>query len=160
MGAPFAFTIGRAPAAANNRNQARPLQQVIPSKRTAAMASLVLLAVACSSPSASNPASGARTGQTPTAAFSFEILAAPGTSSASAARTADWITCSGAIGWSDPVAIVQLHSAANTGEPVLPDYLNPSTPRTLYQSHTQGPAHGYWIMALTNAAHVAHHTVD
>jgi len=129
-------------------------------KRTAAMASLVLLAVACSSPSASNPASGARTGQTPTAAFSFEILAAPGTTSASAARTADWITCSGAIGSSDPVAIVQLHSAANTGELVLRDYLNPSTPRTVCQFHTQGAGHGYWITELIDAHHVVINSVD
>jgi hypothetical protein len=40
------------------------------------------------------------------------------------------ISCSGSIGASDPVAVVQLHEAQPTGELVLRDYANPSSPRT------------------------------
>jgi hypothetical protein len=69
---------------------------------------------------------------------SFDILSIPGgISVASAARTASWITCSGPIGPSDPVAIVALHAAAGTGELVLRDYADPSSPRTACQFHAQ-----------------------
>src|SRR5690348_16982607 len=103
--------------------------------RAAAMASLLLLTIACGSPSASTGASAARTGQTPsTASFDLQSSSA-NVSAASAARAASRISCSGAIGASDPVALVTLHSAANTGELVLRDYINPSSPRTACQFH-------------------------
>jgi hypothetical protein len=127
-------------------------------KRAAAMTSLLaLLTIVCGSPSASTTASSSRSGQTPRAAanFKFDILsAAADGSAASAARTASWITCSGAIGQSDPVAVVQLHAAADTGELVLRDYADPSNPRTACQFHTQQAGHGYGVAQLIDAHHV------
>lgn len=56
------------------------------------------------------------------------------------------ISCSGAIGPSDPVAVVQLH----TGAVVLRDYADPTHPRTACQFHGQGTA----IRQLIDARHV------
>jgi hypothetical protein len=128
-------------------------------KRAAAIASLLaLLTIACGSPPASSAASSSRTGQTPlsvSAKFRFDILSAVADSSAaSAARTSSWITCSGGIGSSDPVAVVQLHAAAGTGELVLRDYADPSNPRTSCQFHTQQAGNGYGIAQLIDAHHV------
>jgi hypothetical protein len=129
-------------------------------KRAAAMASLLaLLAMACGSPSASKSASASRSGQTPPSApapadFFFDLSAPGDVSAASAARTASWITCSGSIGQSDPVAVVLLHAAANTGEYVLRDYVDPSNPRTACQFHTQQAGHGYGVAQLIDAHHV------
>ncbi len=134
-------------------------------KRTAAMASFLLLAVACGSPSASSPASAARAGQTPSAPASstnsFGILSVPGgVSVASAGRTASWITCSGSIGPSDPVAVVQLHAAADTGDLALRDYADPSSPRTACQFHTRQAGHGFGVVQLIDARHLVIQGLD
>src|SRR2546427_5563307 len=110
--------------------------------RAAGLASLFLFTFACGSPSTSTQASAARTGQTSTN-FTFDLQSSSANvSAASAARTTSWITCSGSIGAVDPVAMVQLHSAADTGELVLRDYVDPRNPRTACQFHTQQAGHG------------------
>jgi len=122
--------------------------------RAAGLASLFLFTFACGSPSTSTQASAARTGQTSTN-FTFDLRSsAANVSAASAARTASWITCSGAIGAADPVAVVQLHSAADTGELVMRDYVDPRNPRTACQFHTQQAGHGYGVAQLIDAHHV------
>jgi len=83
-----------------------------------------------------------------------------GSSDASAARTASWITCSGAIGSSDSVAVVQLHSAVDTGEFVLRDYANPRSPRTACEFHTRQAGHGYGVVQLIDARHVVIQSLD
>lgn len=122
-------------------------------KRAAAMGSLlVLLAIACGSPSpsASSSASSSRTGQTPFSTdFKFDILSGD-VSVASAPRTASWIACSGSIGSSDPVAVVQLHASAGIGDLALRDYADPSSPRTACQFHTQQ----FGVAQLIDARHV------
>jgi hypothetical protein len=117
---------------------------------------LVLLAIACGSPSALNTASSSRTSQPrPAPNFKFDVLsAAADGSTATAARTASWITCSGAIGSSDAVAVVQLHAAAGTGDLVLRDYADPSSPRTACQFYTRQAGHGYGVAQLIDAHHV------
>jgi len=135
-------------------------------RRMALTASLFLLAIACGSPSASTPASAARSSPTQSSTAgstnaSFDLLSVPGgVSPASAARTASWITCSGAIGASDPVALVTLHTGANTGELVLRDYSNPRSPRTACQFNTQQGGHGYSVNQLLDAHHVVINTFD
>jgi hypothetical protein len=127
------------------------------------MASLLaLMAIACGSPSpsASSSASSARTGQTPFSTnFKFDILSGD-VSVASAPRTASWIACSGSIGSSDPVAVVQLHASAGTGDLALRDYADASSPRTACQFHTQQAGHGYGVAQLTDARHVVIQSLD
>ena len=60
------------------------------------------------------------------------------------------ITCTGSIGASDPVAIVQLHGAAFTGPVVVRDYANASQPRT---ACTLGKA-AFQIVQLIDARHM------
>jgi hypothetical protein len=47
-------------------------------------------------------------------------------------------TCSGPIGPSDPVAVVQLHADPYTGESVLRNYADPTSPRTVCSLGTNG----------------------
>jgi len=97
----------------------------------------------------------------PVADFTFDLLSARGDSStATAARTASWITCSGSIGSSDPVAVVQLHAAAGTSEYVLRDYADPSNARTACQFHTTQAGHGYGVVQLIDAHHVVIQSLD
>lgn len=60
------------------------------------------------------------------------------------------VTCTGFIGASDPVAIVQLHGAAFTGPVVLRDYANTSQPRTIC---TFGKA-AFQVVQLIDARHM------
>lgn len=122
------------------------------------MASLLaFLSIACGSPSTSSSASAARSGQAPSSSFTFDLLSARSpASAASAARTAGWITCSGSIGASDPVAIARLH----TGELVLRDYADPSHPRTACQFHTEQSGNGFGIAQLIDAHHLVIQSAD
>src|SRR5579859_3447214 len=116
------------------------------------VALLTLLATACGSsaptpspgvPSASRSSSTSLTTPTPTESptggarpelpvssnATFNLLPVP-----QPTHFVSQITCSGSIGVSDPVAIVQLHAAvAYTGKYVLRDYANPLNPRTACQ---------------------------
>ena len=86
----------------------------------------------------SQPTDGPSRSPTPTASPAATQASAPTSSSASfnllpAQQPADFvsqITCSGSIGTSDPVAIVQLHQDPYTGEVVLRDYADSGSPRT------------------------------
>jgi hypothetical protein len=62
------------------------------------------------------------------------------------------ITCSGSIGVSDPVAIVQLHAVKYTGDVVLRDYADPGTPRTACTFGTF--AGNNQVVQLIDARHV------
>lgn len=140
--------------------------------RAAALALLLLLATACgssagtashSSPSTSWSPSAESTTPTPTSSTASSTPTPTGSPAASPTSSSDTpfsvlpskqpvgfvstITCSGSIGASDPVAIVQLHSAAGTGELVLRDYADPKSPRTACRFHAQ-------VAQLIDARHV------
>lgn len=86
----------------------------------------------------SQPSDSPSSSPTQTASPAASPASSPTSSSASfnllpAQQPADFvsqITCSGPIGASDPVAIVQLHHDPYTGEVVLRDYADPGSPRT------------------------------
>jgi len=125
---------------------------------------LVVLVAACSgaspSPSTSLPASvspvESATSTSPSAAASAIANSAP-TSTTNiftllpVPQPADFvsqITCSGVIGASDAVAVVQLVGAAESGEVVLRDYADPLNPRTACTFGSNGPTQ------LIDARHV------
>lgn len=58
------------------------------------------------------------------------------------------------------MAVVQLHSAAGTGELALRDYADPGSPRTACQFHTQQAGHGYGVAQLIDARHVVIQSLD
>ena len=131
----------------------RPKRTVRRFPAVLATAGILLAVSACTgaSPSASpaasaaassaTPASSAASGTpTPTASTTASPTSTPGTPNSDSfailpgQQPADFvskITCSGTIGASDPVAVVQLHAAVeNTGNVVLRDYANPGSPRS------------------------------
>ena len=98
--------------------------------------------------------------QTPTVSPAASPTSSPDTSSSDSFKVlpgrppADFvsqITCSGSIGASDPVAIVQLHAAVEgTGNVVLRDYANPASPRTACTF----PGGQFRVVQLIDARHV------
>jgi hypothetical protein len=112
--------------------------------RVVALGVLAVLAGACGSPGSSaaspaatpfSPTSVASAGATPTAYVptsttnTLKVLAPASPAPASLVAQMNGITCSGPIGGSDTVAVVQLHS----GSAVIRDYADPAHPRTACQ---------------------------
>ena len=123
----------------------------------AAIAALALIGGACGAPAGpvspvakSSPAPGtpgSPTPATPTSTNnSFDVLPPAGPLSAASVARLSGITCSGAIGGSDPVAVVTLH----TGAEVLRDYSDPAHPRTVCNF----PIASYFGIDLIDAHHI------
>lgn len=124
--------------------------------RIAAMARLLaLLAIACGSSTGTASHASTSRSSSPSAASSTPITGSSTAISSSASfallpsqQPADFvsqITCSGSIGASDPVAIVQLHS----GDVVLRDYANPLSPQSVCHF-----AFSYLFVQLIDARHM------
>jgi len=118
-------------------------QSQAPSGSAAAISSASAAPTPTSSPTPAPTASPVSVPTSSTATFTLLPAKQP-------ADFVSQISCTGSIGVSDPVAIVQLHAADRTSRGVvLRDYADPATPRTACTF-----AEGYQIVQLIDARHI------